>query len=247
MTTSPAPAVFTAHRYALTLSPATRASCLDVHHLHQLVTTGLRPPHLTTAQPGPPAVRLLFAARRPTPARDPGTGHHIAAAPDTLLVQSPIPLDWQHLLDTRAVTRTEHQHVRTPLTAGDTVEIRLIANPSRRPRGTTGRATLTTAAECGAWLQRHLGPALAIAPHHIAVGPAQRLTGKNGILHLTCRELRAQGTLHDPAALHTALTSGIGPSKAYGCGLLLTRHTQTPEPGPQNPAEHAPRTPTTPT
>ncbi|MET7487725.1 type I-E CRISPR-associated protein Cas6/Cse3/CasE [Streptomyces sp. NPDC005538] len=210
---------FSAWRYALSLSPGEQRRCLDVQRLHQLVLQGWRPPHLRTAVPAP-APRVLYAARRIPPAREEGTGHRVAGRPITLLVQASAPADWQPLLDSRILTGARSRQVLHTFAHGERVTVRVIANPSKKIPRKAGRTSLRTPEECGAWLRRHLNDALSIQPHDVLVSDAERLTGKSGTLTFPCRELQASGTVQDPAALYAALAQGIGPTRAYGCGLL---------------------------
>lgn len=210
---------FTAWRYALSLSPGEQRRCLDVQRLHQLVLQGWRPPHLRTAVPAP-APRVLYAARRSPSTREEETGHRIAGRPVTLLVQAATPADWQPLLDERILTGFRSLQAGHTVTRGERVTVRVIANPSKKIPRKAGRTSLRTPEECGTWLRRHLNDALSIQPHDVLVGDAERLTGKSGTLTFTCRELRASGTVQDPAALYALLDQGIGPTRGYGCGLL---------------------------
>ncbi|MGW2546500.1 type I-E CRISPR-associated protein Cas6/Cse3/CasE, partial [Kitasatospora sp. NPDC001574] len=87
-------------------------------------------------------------------------------------------------------------------------------------------------AECGAWLARRLAHGgLQLTARPVTVGPAEYLTGttsRGEDLALVCRELTARAVVRDPKAARTALLAGIGPGKAFGCGLLITRSPPGP-------------------
>jgi CRISPR system Cascade subunit CasE len=47
--------------------------------------------------------------------------------------------------------------------------------------------------------------------------------GKGQLITMALSDLHGTSVVHDTAALLTALATGIGPGKAYGCGMLLLR------------------------
>lgn len=231
--TAPAPTLtstdqtgYAGWRSALVLSAAEQQTCRDVHQLHQLVLTGFREPHLTTAVPAAPTPHVLYAAARRPAERD-ANRKLVAGLPEKIVVQSPVRPNWQPLLDSQRLAHANTFEIEQTYRVSDDVEVRVIANPTYRDNQTGRRIGITSAAECGAWLLRHLARhGLDVAPDRVVVGPGERLTGTDGKGHnitVIGRELRAQGTVHDPQAFHQAITSGLGRAKPYGCGLLLTR------------------------
>ncbi|WDN55953.1 type I-E CRISPR-associated protein Cas6/Cse3/CasE [Streptomyces clavuligerus] len=209
---------FTAWRSAITLSPATAHACRDIHRLHQLALHGFRAPGVPVD--GPPPPHVLHAAPR-TP------DHPCPRLGGRVLVQSPRPPDWQPLLTTRRLTAASVFPVTHTYTAGEPVDLRLTANPTRRSRATGRRTHLTDPDDCHAWLHRQLDHhGLTPHPQHTTTGPLLWITGTTSTgnpLQLAIRDFHAHATVRDPDLFHHALTTGIGPGKPYGCGLLLTR------------------------
>ncbi|MFF7644081.1 type I-E CRISPR-associated protein Cas6/Cse3/CasE [Streptomyces canus] len=227
---SPAPAAircgYSGWRSALVLSVAEQNECRNVHRLHQLVLAGFRHPDLDTAVPAERPPFVLFAADR-GPARPDTEQHQVARPPRALVVQSPDQPDWQPLLDSGRLIGVNVFPVDYEYELGQQVDIKVIANPSYRDTATRRRLALTTVAECGSWLSRRLADqGVDVAPHHIQVGTRERITGVKGGNHditVISRMFLARGTVQSPETFHQALAQGLGPSKAYGCGLLLTK------------------------
>ncbi|MEV0220758.1 type I-E CRISPR-associated protein Cas6/Cse3/CasE [Streptomyces sp. NPDC050704] len=224
---------FTAWRSVLLLSESEQQTCRDVHRLHQLALEGFRPPGLDTAVPTLPQRHVLYVASRHPAERETAARRFVAGRPEQLVVQSPVQPNWQHLLDTGRVTQAASSDVAVTYYPGDTVALRVIANPTYRDIQTRKRRVHNSAEACGNWFRRHLERhGVDVAPHHVTVGKDERLTGTDSKghtsgtgesgnqLHITCREIRATGTIQDPAAFYQALQTGIGHGKAYGCGLL---------------------------
>ncbi|MDH6522350.1 type I-E CRISPR-associated protein Cas6/Cse3/CasE [Streptomyces sp. SAI-090] len=227
---SPAPSAvlsgYSGWRSALVLPPAEQNECLDVHRLHQLVLAGFRDPALRTAVPTERPPFVLYAADRG--AAHPDAAHRqFASPPKAVVVQSPDRPDWQPLLDSGRLSQANTFPVECEYGLGQEVDIRIIANPSYRDTTTRRRLSLSTVAECGSWLRRRLADqGVDVAPHHIQVGERERITGIKGGNHaitVISRTFRARGTVQSPDAFHRALAEGLGPAKAYGCGLLLTK------------------------
>ncbi|MEU0108311.1 type I-E CRISPR-associated protein Cas6/Cse3/CasE [Streptomyces sp. NPDC006251] len=213
-------------RSALVLSAAEQHECLNLHRLHQLVLAGFRKPDLSTAAPAERPPSVLYAADR-GPARPDAEQRLVAGPPKAVLVQSPDQPNWQPLLDSGRLTRADAFPAAYEYTLGQQVDIRVIANPSYRNTATRRRISLSSVAECGSWLRRRLAEyGVDVALHHIQVGERERMTGVKGDGHpitVICRMFQARGTVLSPAAFHQALAQGLGPAKAYGCGLLLTK------------------------
>ncbi|MCX4481728.1 type I-E CRISPR-associated protein Cas6/Cse3/CasE [Streptomyces cellulosae] len=217
---------YTGWRSALVLSAAEQHACLNLHRLHQLVLAGFRNPALSTAAPAERPPSVLYAADR-GPARTDAEQRPLAGPPKAVLVQSPYQPNWQPLLDSGRLTRADTFPTTYEYTPGQQVDIRVIANPSYRETATRRRISLSSVAECGSWLRRRLAEyGVDVALHHIQVGERERMTGFKSDDHLItviCRMFQARGTVLSPDAFHQALAQGLGPAKAYGCGLLLTK------------------------
>ncbi|MEV7869164.1 type I-E CRISPR-associated protein Cas6/Cse3/CasE [Streptomyces sp. NPDC088124] len=230
--TSPSPPPAAVHRAyqgwrsALVLPAAEQTECRNVNRLHQLVLAGFRHPDLSTTVPTERPRFVLYAADR-GPARPHTERHQVASPPKAVVVQSPDQPDWRPLLDSGRLTQANVFPVDYEYELGQQVDIKIIANPSYRDTTTRRRLALTTVAECGAWLSRRLaGQGVDVAPHHIQVGTRERITGVkdgNHAITVISRMFRARGTVQSPETFHQALAQGLGPSKAYGCGLLLTK------------------------
>lgn len=77
---------------------------------------------------------------------------------------------------------------------------------------------------CGAWLRARasrLGFQLDEA--NLAVDGYQQHKERNGRLRFSSVDLSGKLTVVDPTAFGVALRDGIGPAKAFGCGLMLVR------------------------
>ncbi|WP_433892715.1 type I-E CRISPR-associated protein Cas6/Cse3/CasE [Streptomyces sp. CA-111067] len=213
-------------RSALTLTAEQQHLCLDVQELHRLVMRGFRNPRTVTGTHSPRPAGILFAARRSTPLRDPDTRRLSAGTPEQILVQSPQPPNWSHLLTTGTLTAATTNPVREHYTTGDIVEARTVANPVAHDRQTGRILGKRTAEECGEWLRGKLHQhGLDINPQHITMSEGQSVTGMHGdhAVKFIVRETFLTGIVTDSDKFHTLLTGGFGRAKAYGCGLLLSR------------------------
>jgi len=88
------------------------------------------------------------------------------------------------------------------------------------------RVSLQTDAERLAWLQRkgtQHGFDIALPAMDVSIAREGRAHGQRGGKELTFDTTRFSGTLvvRDVGAFGTGIAHGIGPAKAYGCGLLL--------------------------
>ncbi|MEU3633015.1 type I-E CRISPR-associated protein Cas6/Cse3/CasE [Streptomyces fradiae] len=129
------------------------------------------------------------------------------------------------------------------LRPGLTIRFRCVASPVRKP-GATTRAlynlpavvALNGAAADEWWLRQADKAGLKVLSLHSTPLDAARGTRsshndghKQRINH---QRARFDGTaaIIDPNQLHTAITTGIGRGKAYGCGLLTIAPTRTTHP-----------------
>jgi CRISPR system Cascade subunit CasE len=159
-----------------------------------------------------------------------------------LLVQSIHPPDWTllteppkaYLLPADTVPDQLPNPAVKPfdpaLTPGQTLAFRLLANPTKRlgknaEKAARKRIGLTREADQLAWLQRKLESAGCLLVD-ARTGQQEKVKGS---LHredqkhnLSFQAVRFEGHLqiNDPDKLLPALRDGIGPAKAFGCGLL---------------------------
>ncbi|MEZ0092392.1 type I-E CRISPR-associated protein Cas6/Cse3/CasE [Streptacidiphilus sp. EB129] len=179
--------------------------------------------------------------------------HHIdsrAGQEPVLLVQSVRLPDWDRLNPALGAHPTVKDVTRFHLSlrAGQTMRFRLVAAPTRsspdgfpeRERGT--KLPLHDATEQAAWFTRRTAHAcrvdtLTVQPHTKRLGwksssrPGDNAPGtKAGSRTITHNQVAFTGTLtiRDPDELRTLAVFGIGPGKAYGCGLLALAHTAAP-------------------
>ena len=77
---------------------------------------------------------------------------------------------------------------------------------------------------CGAWL-RSRGSRLGFDDEEeiLAVDGYQQHSERDGRLRFSTVDFSGELTVTDPTAFAVALREGIGPAKAFGCGLLLVR------------------------
>lgn len=80
---------------------------------------------------------------------------------------------------------------------------------------------------CGRWLKSRASR-LGFEVHNdsLAVDSYQRQAEKNGSLRFSSVDFCGELTVVDPTAFGKALYDGIGPAKAFGCGLLLVRRAE---------------------
>ena len=145
--------------------------------------------------------------------------------PGILVVQAPTAVDRRHAPTASRVTTTP---IGIEHTTGERVSFAVIANPSMR-RCASGSRTARhplSADDADDWLRRKLGAAL-----HVTSMTGQWLPAAVG--HKTRDRTRVtiarriwggEATVTDPVALRDLIIRGVGAGKAYGCGLILTRH-----------------------
>jgi CRISPR system Cascade subunit CasE len=148
------------------------------------------------------------------------------AARPRVLTQSDSPGDWGVLqalpnyLDAREGLKSKTVSLDKLLIRDGIYRFRLAANPTIKRNGK--RLGLASEVEQLNWLQRQGGrhgfeinQTLVAEDEHLIVNRAQQTP-------ITLRRVRLEGQLRvtDTNRLACALTSGIGPAKAFGCGLL---------------------------
>lgn len=216
----------TLYRHLLTLNgsdPHVRAAFLDIHTMHQTVMAGFGDRIPRGWENAREALGVLFAL-------DPQTNGDLR-----VLVQANEPGHWTTgIFADATTTRWEH----TPEPGGVAVQFQLRAHPSakkRRPgKKNSAKVTLRTHTEQLAWLQRHLnrhgariehaetGHPLTFASEKKSL-PTQQREKVHHVFSLDTVQFQGIATVQDAEAWGQMMATGVGPSKAYGCGLLLTK------------------------
>jgi CRISPR system Cascade subunit CasE len=154
-----------------------------------------------------------------------------------VLVQSPAPGNWDHLsslpgyLKTGGVeeaVQTRPLDLPSKLEAGRCYRFRLVANPTVTRGGK--RLGLATQELQLAWLQRQAAKA-GFEVETVLVLSSDQLATHRGEARIVLQRVIFEGVLKaaDPHRLAQAMAAGIGPGKAFGCGLLsLGRATELP-------------------
>ncbi|MGW3562331.1 type I-E CRISPR-associated protein Cas6/Cse3/CasE [Streptomyces sp. NPDC000941] len=158
----------------------------------------------------------------------------------TLLVVTESKPDWTHVVEQAGWPDADGAHcdvydyepVLNSLKPGQNFAFLVTTNPVHsvlRQRANTERRTtrtgLRTADAQLAWFaQRAGGWGFELAADSLRVSASERLSfAKNGRgpkVTLTTATFEGSLRVTDPDALAQALRSGLGPAKAYGCGLL---------------------------
>lgn len=193
-----------------------RDAILDAHLLHRLVMTGY--PLTDATDQARHTLGVLFTAA-PNP------------APNTiqLLVQAHIAANWAHHpahLSTRQWTVTLPEAGQHPF--------QLRAAPARNATGGRPRQPLNDPAAQAAWLHNAAARSgftvdevnlrqAGRVDSEIKSKPANQRLTRGHRLTIPTVEYTGMLTVTDPTLFHDTIRAGIGPAKAYGCGLLLTR------------------------
>jgi len=149
--------------------------------------------------------------------------------PARMLVQSR-----RHPIPAAGVTLIATREIQPQPCAGQRLAFLLTANPVKTIKDAqaeqkpgkardTCRVPLIKEVEQHAWLARKLEKAAAIEA--VTLLPHQPLFFRRGSSAGKLSTLSFEGVLcvQDPKLLVTLLENGIGPAKAFGCGLLLVR------------------------
>lgn len=144
--------------------------------------------------------------------------------PRTLVVQHEEAVHWPDVMP-GVVARTHTTDVSTPPT-GVPIQWALIANPTKsvsRGEGVRGKRIPLPPEEWKAWVARKLNGAInlhAVDATLMSVARGQkpdRMTFHRRVLYT------GTGTVANRAALARLQHDGVGPGKAYGCGLLIVQ------------------------
>ena len=142
-----------------------------------------------------------------------------------LLVQSAHPARWEALAALPGYLQAERPWETRPLdelpglTAQSRCRFRLWANPTVTREGK--RRGLVAETEQLAWLTRQ-GEQHGFSVETVLVTGQDMLESRKADTRLTLLQVRFEGVLRvtDPTLLSQAVQAGIGPGKAFGCGLL---------------------------
>lgn len=153
-------------------------------------------------------------------------GHFLWSLPDrnSMVVQHDEPVHWPTVMP-GVITRTHTTPADTPIT-GAPVKWAIIANPVKavkQARGKRGKRTPLPPDEWKTWIERKLDGAVNIHTVDATLMPVGR--GKRHgmtLYHQRVMYLGA-GTVASQSHLAELQRSGIGPGKAYGCGLLIVQ------------------------
>lgn len=143
-----------------------------------------------------------------------------------LLVQSAEPGDWSflahapgYLLGGDVAVNSKAFDPAARLQPGASLRFRLAANPTVTREGK--RLGLVGEDAQLAWLQRQ-GQRLGFDLATVLVSGSDMVHGRKGSARVSLRRVLYEGVLQvrDGQALAGAIASGVGPGKAFGCGLL---------------------------
>ncbi|MCP4357483.1 MAG: type I-E CRISPR-associated protein Cas6/Cse3/CasE [Chloroflexi bacterium] len=154
----------------------------------------------------------------------------------TLLVQSTLKPDWSpinpdYLLPVDPLPNPAVKQVDLPLQVGQALSFRLVANPTLKKvrrnengeRLNSNRVPLLREEEQINWLQKRAETAgFKLLSAAISQSQSQKIWKQKGAKPITLYTVQFDGYLEviQPDNLLAAIKSGIGPSKAFGCGLL---------------------------
>ena len=141
-----------------------------------------------------------------------------------VLIQSETPADNLNALSAQAnylaePVQTKAVELSDLVREDERYRFRLVANPTVTRAGK--RYGLSGEDSQLAWLQRQ-GKKHGFGIHAAAVTGGDVLDNTNDKRRIVIKRVRFEGVLSavDSARLSTAITHGIGPGKAFGCGLL---------------------------
>ena len=110
--------------------------------------------------------------------------------------------------------------VEIPVQKGQWWRFALTANPTKRIAKTRARVPLGDDVQRTDWLRRQLASAAELAEAHVTA--TRTIVFTKGQTHGTVQQVDLTGLLvvKDVDQLHRLIQTGIGPAKAFGCGLL---------------------------
>lgn len=155
---------------------------------------------------------------------------------DFLLLASPDRPDLTHLVESAGYESEpakvcDYAPIFEALQEGTVVGFRLCANPTRRlihdpyagdGKGLRGkRVSLTRDGDRVNWMVRKAND-IGLDLDHMRIAEAQQVTLPRGRSTVSLQKVvfEGVGTVAKPGVLRAALCSGVGPNKAYGCGMM---------------------------
>lgn len=204
--------------------PLTRQSIGDVHLMHTLVMDGFAP-QLSTAD------FIADAAQgHPQHRAEHNILHVIEPRPNGdiwLMVQATTAGNWDNTRLADALTAPVSTQRHTPATDG-WVRYRIVLSAAHTDSKTRRRRSLRDASEVEQWW-RNKTPSIGldVANHRVDLVESHELRapskkGAGSKLRINAHTLTGAATVTDASKLLDACTAGVGRSRAYGCGLLLT-------------------------
>lgn len=153
-----------------------------------------------------------------------------------LLVQSKTAPDWGWLVETGVLLPVDPfsgldnpavKEVSPPLRDGQTLQFRLTANPSIKKvrrnengeRRNSNRVPLVHEAKQLEWLQKQATDN-GFRILNAEIGQAQKQTSRKKKITVYTVQFNGRLQITNAATFTQALQKGIGPAKAFGCGLL---------------------------
>ncbi|WP_411130107.1 type I-E CRISPR-associated protein Cas6/Cse3/CasE [Streptomyces sp. x-19] len=158
----------------------------------------------------------------------------------TLIVQSRVPGNWKALPRDAYAAPPDVRTIHQQLTTGERHRFRTVINPARYAPGTPRtrpRAEHATPDKALQWFTSRLQapghpnhdrwPRIGAHTHPEqltvrTLAPVTSHTSHHGMT-INRAEITGHLTITDPHTYHRTLTHGLGPSRAYSCGLLLTQ------------------------
>ena len=142
----------------------------------------------------------------------------------TLVIQHDQVIDWHESLP--GLISAARTTIAPPVEQGTRVRWAIIANPVHapiQPGEKRGRRTPLPPERWAEWVTRKLAPALRLdSIRHEPLPTAGGWRHTNRVVHRRVL-FSGEGTVTDPVRLGELRRAGVGPGKAYGCGLLLVR------------------------
>lgn len=199
--------------------PNANRALRDINHMHRTLTALACPPDFGPSSRS--AAGLLYRIDHTT------TGIHILTQSVTELDTTRIPSGFAH-----AGTR-DIEPLLAHLHAGLLVRYRITLNATKAPRHLQSQAqhrsiiTPLAGDQALTWWHRK-AEANGLRTHPAATADTTKLRGRKNGNTITITATTIEGTAHigNPDTLRTAIHTGIGRARAYGCGLLslaLTR------------------------
>ncbi|WKU03502.1 type I-E CRISPR-associated protein Cas6/Cse3/CasE [Micromonospora sp. HUAS LYJ1] len=152
---------------------------------------------------------------------------HTTTGP-ALLIQTTMPPDPSRLPDGYGTVQTRDiTPLLTALTSGMTVHYRIAANASKRAwKGdNAGKVVALSGPQAEQWWQRK-AEASGLHLHNLHAEPQPAAVGRATPVRHAITRFDGQAVITDPDQARTAILSGIGRGRSFGCGLLSLAPTR---------------------